>query len=85
MGAKEGQGVTGKTICPQTPRQRDMGQIHVAGDADTRKKDQPPPPAGYSAVAFADGHAVFKMAGVIAGNEESGCSVSPTAPAHQRG
>ena len=42
-----------------------MVQIHIAGDADTRKKDQPPPPAGYGAVAVADGHAIFEMAGVI--------------------
>ena len=42
-----------------------MVQIYAAGDADTRKKNQPPPPAGYGTVVTARGRVVFKTAGQI--------------------
>ena len=43
----------------------DMVHVYISGDADTRKKGQPPPPAGYGAVATAGGRRVFEMAGQI--------------------
>ena len=43
-----------------------MIQIFVAGDADTRKKGEPPPPAGYGAVATEGDDEIFRMGGTIA-------------------
>ena len=44
----------------------DMIQIFIAGDADTRKKNEPPPPAGYGAVATEAGNEIFTIGGMIA-------------------
>lgn len=44
---------------------RDMIQLFAAGNADARRKDQPPPPAGFGVVATEGG-------GV--GESFSGCS-----------
>ena len=45
-----------------------MIQIYTAGAADTRKKDEPPPPAGFGAVATQGGGVgeIFKICGQIA-------------------
>ena len=50
---------------PPHPPPTDMIQIYVAGDADVRKKDQPPPPAGYGAVMTEGGDEIFRIGGVI--------------------
>ena len=50
---------------PDTPPS-DMIQIFIAGDADTRKKNKPPPPAGYGAVATEAGNEIFTIGGMIA-------------------
>ena len=43
----------------------DMVQIFAAGDADTRQKDKPPPPAGYGTIAITRGREIFRTAGQI--------------------
>ena len=42
-----------------------MIEIYIAGSADVRKKNQPPPPGGYGAIAVRGGQRVFEMAGII--------------------
>ena len=50
-----------------------MIQIYTAGDADTRKKDSPPPPAGYGAVAVQGGGVgeIFRIGGQIVAGRTS--------------
>ena len=45
----------------------DIIHIYTAGDADTRKKGEPPPPAGYGAIATQGGGVgeIFRMGGQI--------------------
>ena len=54
-------------FAPPTPAPSDMIQVYVAGDADTRKTDAPPPPAGYGAVATQGGGVgeIFRIGGQI--------------------
>ena len=42
-----------------------MIEIYTAGDADTRKKNEPPPPGGYGTVAVAGQQRIFTTAGQI--------------------
>ena len=53
---------------PPAEAPSDMIQIYTAGDADTRKKNAPPPPAGYGAVATQGGGVgeIFRIGGQIA-------------------
>ena len=52
---------------PPTTVPPDLIQIFVEGDADTRKKNAPPPPAGYGAIATAGGGEgeIFQIGGQI--------------------
>ena len=42
-----------------------MIDIYIAGSADVRKKNQPPPPGGYGALAVRGGQQIFEMGGTI--------------------